>query len=226
MAHRNWRIGLLGLIASTLVAGCLPQAKELAGQAPAQGASNTAPTIGGTPTVSATAGTAWQFQPSAYDADGDLLVFTATGLPGWANINRTTGLVWGTPPAGSTGSTSQIVVTVTDGEASASLVAFSVSISSTSTIVPTPGIGTAALTWTPPDAYIDGSPLPAAELTAFRIYHGTSAATLSRVAEVDSGSRAFTVNSLPAGTHYFAVTAVTATGVESTYSRLGSKTIL
>jgi hypothetical protein len=85
--------------------------------------------------------------------------------------------------------------------------------------------GTANLSWQAPTQYTDGSAMPASALAAFRIYRGTSVATLSRVAEVDDLTLTFTVQNLPSGTHHFAVTAVSEAGVESALSASGSKTI-
>jgi hypothetical protein len=81
----------------------------------------------------------------------------------------------------------------------------------------------AVLDWTPPTQYTDGSALPASDLAAFRIYQGTSAGSLSRVAEVPGSARSTSRSGLAAGTHYFAVTAVTRNGAESGLSAVGSK---
>lgn len=233
MANRNWQVGVLALVASSLLAGCLPQAKAPTTQqrqeAGTVNTANTAPVISGSPSTSATAGIAWQFQPSASDADGDALVFTAAGLPAWASIDRQSGRVSGTPGAGDVGTTSGIVVSVSDGQFTDSLAAFSVAVAAAALVPPASSpapTGTAALSWTAPTAYTDGSALSASDLTAYRIYHGTSAASLTRIAEVDGRASAFTVNGLVAGTHHFAVTAVSLTGVESDFSSVGSKTIL
>jgi hypothetical protein len=145
MANRNWQVGVLALMASSLLAGCLPKAK-----APTTQRQEVTTEVGGT--------------------------------------------------TGSGGSTAS------GGTVSAS--------------------GTAALSWSAPTAYTDGTALSSADLTGYRIYHGTSATSLTRIAEVDSRASAFTVNGLVAGTHHFAVTAVSLTGVESDYSSVGSKTIL
>ncbi len=81
---------------------------------------NTAPTISGTPS-DATVGVAYQFTPSAQDDDGDTLSFTVTNLPNWASFNTATGAISGTPQNEHIGSYSNIVITVTDGGASAAL---------------------------------------------------------------------------------------------------------
>src|SRR5688572_3223286 len=90
MANRTWHLGLLAIAASALVAGCLPEAVETPVPAPAEEPQNVAPTISGTPATAATAGTTWQFQPAANDANGDALAFSAVGLPAWASIDTQT----------------------------------------------------------------------------------------------------------------------------------------
>lgn len=181
-------------------------------------APNRAPTISGTPATSATVGVAYSFAPTASDPDGDALTWSISGKPGPASFELTTGLLSWTPA--SAGTWSNIVITVTDSRgASASLPAFAL------TVAPAPASGTASLSWQAPTQYTDGSSLPGSQLDAYRIYQGTSAGSLNRVAEVDSGTMSFTVQSLAAGTHYFAVTAVTSSGTESALSAVGSKTI-
>jgi len=80
--------------------------------------------------------------------------------------------------------------------------------------------GTADLSWIAPQTNEDGSPV---NLTGFNIYKGSSAASLTKIASVGASTTTFTVNSLPAGTYYFAVTAVG--GGESQKSNVESKTI-
>jgi hypothetical protein len=67
----------------------------------------------------------------------------------------------------------------------------------------------------------DGSPLTVA---SFNIYAGSSPASLQKIVSVGAGETTFTVTGLAAGTHYFAVTAVSTTGAESTFSNIESKT--
>jgi hypothetical protein len=139
MTFRNWRVGLMVLAASTALAGCLPDAQEAApvSPAPAEDPPNRAPTISGTPVATATVGAAWSFQPVAADADGDVLSFNATGLPGWVNLNLQNGAISGTPSAADAGTTAAIVISVSDGEATASLPPFSITV--TAPTSPPPG---------------------------------------------------------------------------------------
>jgi hypothetical protein len=161
---------------------------------------------------------AYSFAPTASDPDGDALTWSISGKPGPAMFNVSTGQLTWTPSTA--GTWNNIVITVTDSRgASASLPAFSI------TVNPAAPTGTAALSWQAPTQYTDGTALPGNELDAYRIYGGTSAGSLSPIAEVDSGTMDFTVQALPSGTHYFAVTAVSVSGVESAMSGVGSKTI-
>ena len=68
------------------------------------------------------------FQPSASDVDADPLTYTASNLPAWLAINAGTGRVSGVAPTGSAGTYTGIVVTVSDGKASVSLPAFSITV--------------------------------------------------------------------------------------------------
>jgi hypothetical protein len=82
----------------------------------------------------------------------------------------------------------------------------------------------ATLSWTAPDTNVDGSPLT--NLAGYRVYTGTAprdytdAVTLS-----DPAAESFIAGNLEPGTHYFAVTAVNAEGVESSYSNEASKSV-
>jgi hypothetical protein len=82
--------------------------------------------------------------------------------------------------------------------------------------------GTADLSWIAPTTNEDGSPLT---LASFNIYSGTSPSTLQKIASVGSSQATFSVTGLAAGTYYFAVTAVSDTGAESTFSNIESKTV-
>jgi hypothetical protein len=179
---------------------------------------NRPPTISGTPGTTTTVGSNYRFLPTASDPDNDNLTWSISGKPIDATFNTTTGELSWTPLT--PGSWPNIVITVTDPSgAEASLQAFSI------TVAPTPQLGTTQLNWAPPTEYTDGTSLPSGQIGAYRIYHGTSATNLERLAEVDRNTTSFTVTELTAGVHYFAVTAVTITGAESAYSQVGNKTI-
>ncbi|NIS31702.1 MAG: thrombospondin type 3 repeat family protein, partial [Actinobacteria bacterium] len=87
---------------------------------------NTAPTISGTPAGSVTVGSAYEFAPSASDADGDPLAFSIAGRPPWASFSPDSGRLSGTPSAGDEGVYADIRISVSDGQDTASLPAFAV----------------------------------------------------------------------------------------------------
>jgi hypothetical protein len=95
---------------------------------------NRAPTISGTPSTTASVGSAYSFQPSATDADGHTLGFTIANRPSWATFSTTTGRLAGTPTA--TGTFSNIVIRVSDGRVTTSLPAFTITVSNTSNRAP------------------------------------------------------------------------------------------
>jgi hypothetical protein len=89
---------------------------------------NRAPTISGSPAASVTVGQTYSFIPAAADADGDSLRFTVSNRPSWASFNTTTGRFSGAPTSTHVGRYANIVISVTDGRASASLPAFAVEV--------------------------------------------------------------------------------------------------
>ncbi|MDM1551662.1 MBG domain-containing protein [Empedobacter falsenii] len=89
---------------------------------------NDAPTITGTPATSVNQDAAYSFIPVANDVDGNSLVFTIANKPSWATFNTATGALTGTPANADVGTTTGIVITVSDGMASASLPAFNLTV--------------------------------------------------------------------------------------------------
>jgi hypothetical protein len=94
---------------------------------------NRAPTISGSPATTARQGSAYSFQPTAADADGDTLTFSIANRPTWATFNVSTGMLQGTPGASHIRTYSNIVISVNDGSATAALPAFSITVSSSNT---------------------------------------------------------------------------------------------
>jgi hypothetical protein len=87
------------------------------------------------------------------------------------------------------------------------------------------GNGSALLVWYPPTQNIDGSALT--NLAGYKVYWGTSVGNYTNsVTLTNPGLSSYMVERLPPATWYFAVTAVTSTGVESGYSNIGSKVVL
>ncbi|MDH3977809.1 MAG: putative Ig domain-containing protein, partial [Gammaproteobacteria bacterium] len=89
---------------------------------------NSAPTITGNPAQSVSVDNEYSFTPSASDADGDTLTFSIQGKPAWASFSSSTGHLSGTPDANDEGTFSNIRISVTDGEDSASLSAFTITV--------------------------------------------------------------------------------------------------
>jgi autotransporter-associated beta strand protein len=90
---------------------------------------NAAPVISGSPVTTVAEGTAYSFVPSASDSNGQSLTFSVTNLPAWASFSTATGALTGTPTSANIGTTSGIVISVSDGSLSASLPAFSLTVS-------------------------------------------------------------------------------------------------
>jgi hypothetical protein len=180
-------------------------------------AANRAPTISGTPATSVNAGSAYTFQPSGADADGDTLTYNIQNLPSWATFNSSTGRLSGTPQAAAAGVYSGIVISVTDTKDTVSLPAFAITVNA-------PSNGSATLSWTPPSENTDGSTL--SNLAGFRIQYGTSAAALTQTVQISNpGVVTYVVTGLNAGNWYFSIRAYNSSGAESANSNVVSKTI-
>ena len=94
-----------------------------------------------------------------------------------------------------------------------------------SSSLPTASTGNATLSWSAPSENTNGSALT--DLGGFKIYYGTESTQLTNtVALTNPGLLTYVVTELPIGTtYYFAVIAVTTTGVESAPSQTVSSTI-
>ena len=90
---------------------------------------NTAPVIAGAPATTVEAGQPYAFRPTASDADGDTLTFTADNRPSWASFDTATGILSGTPSDSDVGTYNGIVIGVDDNRGgAASLPAFSITV--------------------------------------------------------------------------------------------------
>jgi hypothetical protein len=178
---------------------------------------NRPPTISGTPLTSVLALLGYSFQPSASDPDGNALTFSIQNRPAWATFSTSTGRLSGTPSLTDVATYNNIVISVSDGTASASLPAFSLAVLSNAT-------GSATVSWTAPTTNTDGSALT--DLASFRIAYGQDQNDLNQSVAVSNPSLStYVVNNLTQGTWYFAVHAVNDAGVESDISNIASKTI-
>ncbi len=178
---------------------------------------NRAPTISGSPVTSVISGRSYSFQPSASDPDGNTLTFRIDNKPTWATFSTASGRLSGTPASGDVGTSSGIVISVSDGTASVSLPAFSIQVVQSAS-------GTATITWLPPTTNTDGTPLT--NLAGFRVAYGHAANDLDQeVALNNPGLATYTLSDLTSGQWFFAVYAVNTAGTESDVSNVASKTI-
>lgn len=98
---------------------------------------NRAPTISGTPPATVTAGQAYQFRPVAVDADKNTLGFSIQNRPVWATFSSATGQLSGTPTSAQVGSYASVVISVSDGKASAALAPFTIKVAAPPNKAPT-----------------------------------------------------------------------------------------
>ena len=165
-------------------------------------AANDPPTITGAPQTSVNVGTAYSFTPTASDPDGDTLTYSIQNRPSWATFNASTGRLSGTPAAANAGAYANIIISVSDGVATAALPAFTLTVAAAS------ADGSAELSWTAPTQNTDGTALT--NLAGYRILYGTSSSNLNQMIQVANPSLAtYVVTGLSSGTWYFAVKAYT-----------------
>lgn len=109
------------------------------------------------------------------------------------------------------------MIGVSDGKANASLAAFSINVTQSSS-------GSATLSWIAPTQNTDGTSLT--NLAGYRIHYGTSASVLSQTVQVaNAGLTTYVLDDLSPGTYYFAVKAYTTGGAESEASNVVSKSV-
>jgi Putative Ig domain len=178
---------------------------------------NTPPTISGNPPSQVNANSAYGFTPTANDADNDSLTFTVSGLPGWANFSQGTGRISGTPGDADVGTYSNIRITVSDGQDSAMLGPFSITVQAIS-------LGSTTLSWTPPTENEDGSPLT--DLAGYKLYWGTTPGVYpNSVTLTNPGLTSYVVDNLVPGTYQFVATSYNTAGMESAYSNPATRTV-
>ncbi len=178
---------------------------------------NRAPVIAGHSPTEAPADEHFDFRPDADDPDGDLLVFSISNKPVWARFNPETGRLQGTPGAGDVGIYTGITIVVSDGQSSAALPAFEISVTQASS-------GIVTLSWQPPTQNENGSHLQ--DLAGYRIYLGRSADTLTRVIVLNNpGLTRYVVENLSPAKWYFAMTSFNRKGRESRRSATVSKQV-
>lgn len=193
--------------------------QEFAIKVSAAGTSADKPSISGTPPTSAVAGAPYSFQPAASGPAGMALSFSVQNKPAWAKFSIATGQLTGTPTSTQTGSYSNIVLSVSDGQASSALAPFTISVAAT-----TPTTGNATLTWVPPTQNTNGSALT--NFAGTILYYGTAPVSLTQSVQLASNSQtSYTIGNLAAGTWYFGAVAYTNTGVQSAMSQVVSMSV-
>jgi hypothetical protein len=190
------------------------------GTAPAVQSSNksTQLSVSGTPQASVSAGQAYSFTPSVSDASGTV-TFSIQNAPRWASFNASTGQLSGTPQAGDAGTYADVLISVSDGNTTAALPAFTITVAEANSAG-----GSADISWTAPTTNTNGSTLT--DLAGYDIYYGTSASSLTQKVQVTNvGLTNYVISGLTRGTWYFAVAAYTTAGAESSLSNVASTTI-
>jgi len=85
-------------------------------------------TISGAPATSIFEGASYSFVPFTSASASASLIFSVTGLPGWANFNPATGEITGTPERADVGIYPAIIICVTDGNTTECLSAFEIEV--------------------------------------------------------------------------------------------------
>jgi hypothetical protein len=88
---------------------------------------NAAPVISGSPATRVVAAHYYAFQPGAVDP-GKRITFSILNKPYWAQFDATTGRLAGTPIPAAVGTFSNIVISASDGSATARLAPFSITV--------------------------------------------------------------------------------------------------
>ncbi|MFO1406159.1 MAG: putative Ig domain-containing protein [Steroidobacteraceae bacterium] len=178
---------------------------------------NHPPTLSGSPPTAATAGQPYAFQATGSDPDGQTLRYGIANRPSWSGFDTVTGVLSGTPGQADVGQYANIVISVSDGAASATLPAFAITVMA-------PTSGNATLSWVAPTQNVDGTPLT--NLAGYRVRYGNSPTGLTNVLAIPGGAiTSVVIEGLGSGTWYFTVAAYTTTSVESVPSNAVSKTI-
>ncbi len=192
---------------------------------------NKAPTISGTPATQVLSGLTYGFVPSASDSNGDAIVFSIANMPAWASFNTQTGALTGTPTSNQVGTTSNIIISASDGRAKSSLPGFNITVVNPApppaaeppVAPPTPTTHNATVSWSAPTTNVDGTQL--ADLAGFKVYYGLAAQALDHVVQIGSpATTSQALQNLTSGTWYFAVAAVNTAGLESQLSSLATRT--
>ena len=172
---------------------------------------NSAPMIDGMPSSEATVGVTYEFVPVVTDADEDMLTFSIDNRPGWATFSPATGSLSGTPRTNHAGVYRNIVISVSDGEATRSLNPFSITVASTTLN------RSVTLSWKAPTKNTDGSKLT--NLAGYHVHYGTAPRNFTESLNLsDRTMTSVVIEGLAPARWYFAVKAYNTAGLESDFS--------
>jgi hypothetical protein len=180
----------------------------------------------GTPPTTVKENYYYGFQTWATDTTGRAVSYSIKNKPAWATFDTRYGHLYGVPTASNVGTYSNIVIAATDGLTSASLPAFSITVTGTPVVggSGTGSTGSATLHWTPPTQNTNGSTLT--DLSGYIINYGTNSSSLSSTVKVtNAGLSSYEIDGLATGTYYFAVSSYNSAGQTSSLSNKASKTI-
>ena len=118
--YRNLKLSVTDGLASTSLATFSIQVDN----------ANSPPVITGNPPLVIAPGRNYSFTPAARDIDaGDVITFSVQNLPSWASFDPATGTLAGVPAPGDLGSlTTNVVISASDGDGSASLDPFDIEV--------------------------------------------------------------------------------------------------
>lgn len=144
--------------------------------------------------------------------------FSIVNRPPWASFSTSSGRLSGTPTLAAAGEYIDIRISVSDGQASASLAPFSIF------AFPQSSYGSATLYWQPPTTRTDGTPLT--NLDGYRIRYGTAVGSYPNMIDItNEGLTSAVISNLPPATYYFVLSAYDAAGAESANAGPVSKVI-
>ena len=179
---------------------------------------NSPPVISGDPPAEVNVDENYSFTPTASDPDvDDTLTFMESGLPLWLSLNESTGEISGTPEAGDVGEYTDISITVSDGQAEATLGPFTITVQAIS-------LGSVTLNWTAPTQNEDGTTLT--DLDGYIIFWGTEPDVYPNSERIENESvTTYLVEGLAPGTYRFAAKSFNTAQVESRYSGVAIKVV-
>lgn len=180
--------------------------------------------VSGTPRTTATAGTAYSFQPTTSAPSGMTVTYSIHNKPSWASFDSTTGRLYGTPGAANIGTYRWVQIAGSEGQITSWLPAYTLTVDASTATTPPASTGTVTISWTPPTENTDGSTLT--NLVGYHIYYGTSQSNLSQVVNITNpGLATYVLSSLSAATWYFAVSSINSSGGESARSSVVSHVV-